>query len=123
LLKNRNINNKIMALRNAKNFLSEKVEQVVKSQTAELNSKVENIEAQRVTLLDELVNVKAANASLQETNKQLNEELSAVKKELEERTKCYVDLVKATDDGSPKSATKEEQKPAKSTTKSKPKEE
>jgi regulator of replication initiation timing len=89
LLKNRNINNRIMALRNAKNFLTEKVKAGVDSQTAELKSQFEKVEAKVVTLLDELVNVKSAHKSLLETNWQLNEELDSVREELEEAKKQY----------------------------------
>jgi regulator of replication initiation timing len=106
LLKNRNINNRVMALRNAKNFLTEKVKAGVDSQTAELKSQFEKVEAKVVTLLDELVNVKSAHKSLLETNWQLNEELDGVRKELEETQKQYKHLAEV--------VAQKEKKPSKS---------
>jgi septal ring factor EnvC (AmiA/AmiB activator) len=117
------VKNKIkMAVRNAKTFFADKIKDGVEKQTAELSSQFGKVEARVVTLLDELVNVKAANDLLQKTNKQLNEELDAVKGELEETQKQYKVLVEVATETAKKQG-KETQKTSKSAPKDKPKEE
>lgn len=122
MLKNRNINNKTMALRNAKSFLTDKVRAGVESQTAELNSQFEKVEAKVVTLLDDLVNVKAENNSLKETNKNLNEELDIAKKDIEAIKKTNETQAEAIRELSLKSV-KEPRKPAKTAAQTNSKEE
>jgi predicted nucleic acid-binding Zn-ribbon protein len=111
-----------MAVRNAKTFFADKIKDGVEKQTAELSSQFGKVEARVVTLLDELVNVKAANDLLQKTNKQLNEELDIAKQDIEAIKKANETQAEVIRELSLKPA-KEAQKVNKSAPKDKPKEE